>query len=68
MIYKPDYKLITFLKIKKIAFVMQKITASSDPITGRMLNQSSEVVIDESIGKKLLLILILIWSQKIDSG
>jgi len=37
-------------------------------MTGKKLNHNWEVVIDESIGRKLVLFLILICSQKIDNG
>ena len=44
------------------------ITATREAKTGKILNQSCDVVIVESIGRKLLVFLILIWSQKIDNG
>ena len=47
---------------------MEKITVNKEARTGNILNQSSEVDIVESIGRKLLLLLILIWSQNIDNG
>jgi len=47
---------------------MAHITAKRDARTGKILYQSCEVDIDESIGKKLLFLLILIWSQKIVNG
>ena len=47
---------------------MEKITAKREPRTGMILNQSCEVDIDESIGRKLLFLLILICSQKILNG
>ncbi len=47
---------------------MEKITVNREARTGNILNQSSEVDIVESIGRKLLLLLILIWSQNIDNG
>ena len=47
---------------------MEKITVMKEPKTGNILNQSWEVDIDESIGKNLLFLLILIWSQNIDNG
>ena len=47
---------------------MEKIIAKSEARTGKMLNQSWEVVIDESIGINLLLFFNLICSQKIDNG
>ena len=47
---------------------MEKITVNKEARTGNILNQSSEVDIVESIGRKLLLLLILIWSQKILNG
>ena len=52
----------------KNKFVMAKITANREARTGKILNQSWEVDIVESIGRKLLILLILIWSQKIDNG
>ena len=39
-----------------------------DAITGNKLNHNCEVVIFESIGRKLVLFLILICNQKIDNG
>lgn len=39
---------------------MEKITANRDARTGKILNQSWAVDIDESIGRKLLIFLILI--------
>ncbi len=39
---------------------MEKITVNKEARTGNILNQSSEVDIVESIGRKLLLLLILI--------
>ena len=39
---------------------MEKITANREARTGKILNQSWEVDIVESIGKKLLILLILI--------
>ena len=47
---------------------MEKITANREARTGKILNQSCEVDIDASIGRKLLFLLILIWSQKILNG
>ena len=52
----------------KNKFVMEKITANKDARTGKILNQSWEVDIDGFIGRNLLFLLILIWSQKIDNG
>ena len=40
--------------------VIENITANSEAITGKILNQSWEVDIDESIGKNLSIFLILI--------
>ena len=45
-----------------------KITVNRDAITGNKLNHNCEVVILESIGRKLVLFLILICNQKIDNG
>ena len=42
------------------AFVREKITVNKDAKTGNKLNHNWEVVILESIGRKLLLFLILI--------
>ena len=44
----------------KVKFKIEKIIANRDEITGKILNHNWEVVIDESIGRKLLLFLILI--------
>ena len=52
----------------KIAFNILKTTVRKAARTGIRLNHNWDVVIDESIGKKLLLFFILIWSQKIDNG
>jgi len=46
----------------------EKITVNRDAITGNKLNHNCEVVIFESIGRKLVLFLILICNQKIDNG
>ena len=54
--------------IYKIKFVVVKITTKNDARTGIILNQSWEVVIDESIDKKLPLPFSLICTQKIDNG
>tara|TARA_B100000900_G_scaffold51573_1_gene37967 strand:+ start:1588 stop:1800 length:213 start_codon:yes stop_codon:yes gene_type:complete len=61
-------KLINFPKIYKNALVKEKITVKRHAITGNKLNHNSEVVIFESMGRKLVLFLILICSQKIDNG
>ena len=45
-----------------------KITVIKEAKTGNRLNHNWDVFIDESIGKKLLLLFILIWSQNIDNG
>ena len=50
------------------AFETLKITVTSDAKTGNKLNHSSDVDIDESIGKNLFFLFILICSQKIDNG
>ena len=60
--------LINFPKIYKSALVKEKITVNNDAITGNRLNHNCEVDIFESIGRKFVLFLILIWSQKIDNG
>ena len=60
--------LINFPIKYKNAFVKEKITVNSDAITGNILNHNCEVVIFESIGRKLVLFLILICNQKIDKG
>ena len=52
----------------KSPFNKLKITVMIDAKTGSRLNHSWDVAMDESIGKKLLFLLILIWSQKIDKG
>ena len=52
----------------KKELVKEKITVNRDAITGNKLNHSCEVVIFESIGRKLVLFLILICNQKIDNG
>ncbi len=39
---------------------MERITAKREARTGKILNQSCDVDIDESIGRKLLFLLILI--------
>ena len=66
-----DYELFS-LKITdslyKKELVKEKITVNRDAITGNKLNHNWEVVIFESIGRKLLLLLILICNQKIDNG
>ena len=59
---------MNFPRIYKNALVKEKITVNRDAITGNKLNQSCEVDIFESIGRKLFLFLILICSQKIDNG
>ena len=48
--------------------VKEKITVNRDAITGNKLNHNCEVVIFESIGRKLVLFLILICNQKTDNG
>ena len=47
---------------------MENITVKRDATTGNKLNHNSEVVIFESIERKLVLFFILICSQKIDNG
>ena len=49
-------------------FNILKITVMNDAKTGNILNHNWDVDIDESIGKKLFILFILIWSQKIDKG
>ena len=51
-----------------IAFVSENINVNRDAETGIKLNHNCEVVIFESIGRKLVLFFILICSQKIDNG
>ena len=51
-----------------MAFIAEKITVKRDEITGNKLNHSCDVVIFESIGRKLALCFILICSQNIDNG
>ena len=46
--------------MNKNAFVRENITANIEAKTGSKLNQSSDVDIDESNGRNLLLLLILI--------
>ena len=58
----------TSLAIMTLELVKEKITVNRDAITGNKLNHNCEVVIFESIGKKLVLFLILICNQKIDNG
>ena len=60
--------LINFPSIYKKELVKEKITVNRDAITGNKLNHNCEVVIFESIGRKLVLFLILICNQKIDNG
>ena len=62
------YKLIIFSKIYKDAFVTEKITVKRHAKTGNKLNHNCEVVIFASIGRKLVLFLILICSQNTDNG
>ena len=52
----------------KKTLVKEKITVNRDAITGNKLNHNCEVVIFESIGRKLVLFLILICNQKTDNG
>ena len=61
-------ELINFSRIYRKALVKEKITVNRDAITGNKLNHNCEVVIFESIGRKLVLFLILICNQKIDNG
>ena len=62
------YELINFPRIYKRELVKENITVNRDAITGNILNHNCEVVIFESIGRKLVLFLILICNQKIDNG
>ncbi len=59
---------MNFPRVYKNALVKEKITVSRDAITGNKLNHSCEVDIFGSIGRKFVLFLILICSQKIDNG
>ena len=59
---------MNFPRIYKDALVKEKIIVNRDAITGNKLNHSCEVDIFESMGKNLVLFLILICSQKIDNG
>ena len=52
----------------KIPLVNEKITVNRDAITGNKLNHNCEVVIFESIGRKLVLFLILVCNQNTDNG
>ena len=61
-------ELIIFPRIYINVFVRVKIIVKRDPITGNKLNHNCEVDIFESIGRKFVLFLILIWSQNIDNG
>ena len=54
--------------MNKKEFVRENITVNKEAKTGKILNHNSEVVILVFIGKKLLLLFILICSQKIDNG
>ena len=62
------YELINFSRIYKKALVKEKITVIRDAITGNKLNHNWDVVIFESICRKLVLFLNLICIQNIDSG
>ena len=59
---------INLSRIYNNALIKEKITVNRDAITGNKLNHNSEVVISELIGRKFVLFLILICSQKIDNG
>ena len=52
----------------KNKFNVLSTTVSNDAKTGNILNHNWDVVIAESIGKKLPFLFILICSQKIDNG
>ena len=54
--------------IYKTELVKEKITVNRDAITGNKLNHNCEVVIFESICRKFVLFLILIFNQKTDIG
>ena len=54
--------------MNKKVFVIEKITANRDANTGNKLNHNWDVFIFESIGRKLVLFLILICSQNKDNG
>ena len=51
-----------------MVFVIEKINVNKDAKTGNKLNHNWDVVIFESIGRKLVLFFILICSQNIDNG
>ena len=59
---------MNFSRIYKETLVKEKITVNRDAITGNKLNHNCEVVIFESMGRKLFLFLILICNQKTDNG
>ena len=65
--FLPSF-LITFSRIYNNALIKENITVNKDAITGNKLNHNCEVVIFESIGRKLVLFLILICNQNIDNG
>ena len=48
--------------------VKEKITVNKDAKTGNKLNHNCEVVMFESMGRKLVLFFILICNQKTDNG
>ena len=52
----------------KKELVEEKITVNRDAITGNKLNHNCDVDIFESIGRKLVLFLILTCSQNMDNG
>ena len=52
----------------KNELVKEKTTVKRDARTGNKVNHNWEVVIFVSIGRKLVLFLILICSQNIDNG
>ena len=62
------YGVINFSRIYNNALIKEKITVNRDAITGNKLNHNWEVVIFESICRKLVLFLILICNQNIDNG
>ena len=60
--------LIIFSRIYKNALVIENTTVIRDAITVNKLNHNCEVDIFGSIGRNLVLFLILICNQKIDNG
>ena len=54
--------------MNKNVFAIEKIIVNRDAITGNKLNHNCDVVILVSIGRNLVLFLILICNQNIDNG